>query len=84
MTDACRRTVLRPKFTKFGEHLSIGQIPIHTKPHRDPPNAVREKGYSLFTPSLFWRPRGTSWAKVRQSGWRCLRCRATPPYEVTV
>jgi len=52
MTDACRRMVSRDprqKFTKFGEHVSIGKIPKLAKFHRAPPNGVREKRYKFLT-----------------------------------
>ena len=40
------------KFTKFGEHMSIGQA-LHAKFHRARSNDVREKRYKLLHPSVF-------------------------------
>jgi len=59
MTDACRRTVSRdsrPKFTKFGEHMSIGQT--HTVPNfiAHPTNDVLEKRYNFYTLHYFGAP----------------------------
>jgi len=64
MTDACRRMVSREPRSKFTKHLSIGQTPNHAKFHRAPPNAVREKCYSLFTPSFRGVARSSFWVGI--------------------
>ena len=33
---------------------------------------VYEKSVTFLHPSLSWRPRGTHWVKVHQSGWWCI------------
>jgi len=57
MSDAWRRiTDPQPKFTKFGAHVSVGQIPNHAKFHHAPPNGVREKRYNFFNLHYFGTP----------------------------
>jgi len=72
MTDACRCMVLwdpRPKFTKFGERLSIGQTPNHVKFHLVPPNGLRQKHYTLY----FFGTSGDPLDHiVHQSKWWCI------------
>jgi len=50
-----------PKFTKFGEQVSIGQTPNDAKVHCD----VRESVTSFLYPLIFWRPGKTSSTKVQ-------------------
>jgi len=44
---------------------------------------VYEKSVTIiFTPSLFWCPTGTSWAKVHQSGWWCTARRPLSSWQI--
>jgi len=86
-----------PKFTNFGEHVSIDrtwsmpnfvvlrQSVQDTQQNRWPAmhqcasscqisshSGVREKHYIFLHPTLFRCPRGTTCAKVHQSGWWCI------------
>jgi len=48
-----------PKFIKIGEDLLRTNALHRVTFHRARPSDVQEKRYKIFTPSVFWRPRGS-------------------------
>ena len=69
---------IEPKFIKMADNLQQTSAPRRAKFHCSRPNDVREKRYKIFSPSVFWHPRGTPLAKVHQS-WPW--CTARPLYQ---